>query len=107
MLDTLPQATFAENLNTLFRMIVDDSSVIELELIEVISRKSTPRQEQFSLIFRAPPDTQISQGAFMLEHDRLEAGELFLVPVALDSNGLYFQAVFNRLIEPNEPIAPF
>jgi hypothetical protein len=68
-------------------------------LIEVIDGRSTPRQEQFSLLFRAPQDEPIQQGTYWLEHDQLGSGELFLVPVSKDDNGVCYQAVFNRLID--------
>lgn len=98
MFGTTPKAAFVENLNTRFRMLVQDA-VIEVELIAVIDRKSTPVQEQFSLMFLASPDGPLEQGIYTLEHDRLETGEIFLVPVSKDEKGVCYQAVFNRLIE--------
>lgn len=99
MLDTLPKAAFAENVNTLFRLVLPDSTVVEMELIEVKDAKSTPKQEQFSLFFRAPHEALLPQGLYRLEHDRLGPGELFLCPVARDGKGVSYQAVFNRLID--------
>jgi hypothetical protein len=99
MLGTTPKTSFAENLNTRFRVIPNDSPAIEMELIEVVDRRSTPKQEQFSLLFRAPKDALVQQGTYRLEHDRLESGDLFLVPVSRDDTGAYYQAVFNRLID--------
>ena len=98
MLGTTPKASFVENLNTRFRMLLHDA-VIEVELIEVIDRKSTPAQEQFSLMFLASPEAPLQQGIYTLEHDRLEAGEIFLVPVSKNEKGVCYQAVFNRLID--------
>jgi len=99
MLGTLPKASFAENLNTRFRAVLQDSVVVEMELIEVIDAKSTSGQEQFSLLFRAPHEAPVAQGMYRLEHDRLHTGELFLVPVSRDKEGVCYQAVFNRLID--------
>jgi len=99
MLSDLPKASFVDNLKTTFRAILEDGTVIDMELLEVIDRKSTPRQEQFSLMFCAPVDAPAAQQTFRLEHDLLESGELFLVPVAKNEQGIYFQAVFNRLID--------
>ena len=99
MLSDLPKTLFANNLKTTFRAILVDGTIIEMELVEVIDRKSTPRQEQFSLMFRAPVDTPAEQQTFRLEHDQLESGDLFLVPVAKNEKEVYFQAVFNRLID--------
>lgn len=99
MLGTLPKTSFAENLNTQFRTVLQDSTVIEMELIEVLDGRSTPKQEQFSLLFRAPQEALVVQGMCRLEHDSLESGELFLVPVSRDDKGVCYQAVFNRLID--------
>jgi len=97
MLGALSKASFAENLNTRFRAVLQDSTIIEIELIEVVDGRSTPRQEQFSLIFRAPQNAPVEERIYPLEHDTLGSGDLFLVPVARDDQGLYYQAVFNRL----------
>ena len=98
MLGATTKASFAENLNTRFRAILNDIA-FDLELIEVKDGRSTPRQEQFSLLFRAPQDAPVEQGMYRLEHDRLEAGELFLVPVSRDDKGVCYQAIFNRIID--------
>jgi hypothetical protein len=98
MIGGVPKTDFAENLNTVFRATRDEI-VFEMELIEVLDRKSTPKQEQFSLFFRAPLDVPAEQGVFHIEHNVLPSGELFLVPVSGDERGLVFQAVFNRLID--------
>ena len=99
MLGDLPKASFADNLKTTFRASLQDGSILEMELVEVLDRKSTPKQEQFSLMFLAPVDAPAEQQTVLLEHDQLESGELFLVPVAKNEQGVFFQAVFNRLID--------
>jgi hypothetical protein len=33
-----------------------------------------------------------------LEHEKLDAMEMLLVPVSRDENNLYFEAVFNRFL---------
>ncbi|MEK6302343.1 MAG: hypothetical protein AABO41_16660 [Acidobacteriota bacterium] len=99
MLEKLTKETFDENLNTRFRMMLDGAATLELELIEVRPGRSTPRQEQFSLLFRAPQDIPLQQGMFRLEHDTLGAIDLFLVPVRKDEQAYYYEAVFNLLLE--------
>ena len=42
-------------------------------------------------------DRLLQQGMYQLQHDQLGALELFLVPVGRDHEGLYYEAVFNRL----------
>lgn len=98
MIAKVAKTDFAENLNTVFRATRDELA-FEMELIEVLDRKSTPKQEQFSLFFRAPLDVPAAQGLFHIEHSLLPSGELFLVPVSEDERGLVFQSVFNRLID--------
>lgn len=98
-LGTAPKTSFTENLNTRFRAVRQDSTVIEMELIEVADRKSTPRQEQFSLFFLAAQDENFQQGVYRLEHEQLGSDDLFLVPVSADDKGVCYQAVFNRLID--------
>ena len=97
MLEKLTWATLTENLNTPFRVMLDGAASLELELIEVKPGRSTPRQEQFALLFRAPLDAPLQQGMFLLEHDKIGAFDLFLVPVRKDEQGFFYEAVFNRL----------
>ena len=98
MIGNALKTSFLENLHTVFKASRDET-VFEMELIEVIDRKSTPKQEQFSIFFRAPGDVPAEQALFHIEHAVLPSGELFMVPVARDEQGLIFQAVFNRLID--------
>lgn len=99
MLEKLKKETLVENLNTRFRMMLDGAAPMEVELIEVKPGRSTPRQEQFALLFRGPQDAPAQQGVFRLEHEKIGAVDLFLVPVRKDEQGLYYEAVFNRLVE--------
>lgn len=98
VIGSVPKTGFVENLNTVFSAARDET-VFDMELIEVLDRKSTPKQEQFSLFFRASVDVPAEQGVFHIEHNVLPSGDLFLVPVSRDDVGLVFQAVFNRLID--------
>jgi hypothetical protein len=99
MLETLTRETFAENLNTRFRVMPEGADAIEAELIEVKPGRSTPRQDQFSLLFRAPQDVPLQQGVYRLEHEKIGTFDLFLVPVRKDEQWFYYEAVFNRLLE--------
>ncbi len=99
MLENLNVQTFAEQLNTKFTIPVSDSDALVLELIKAEDTGSSPRQEQFSLIFRGPADRAIPQGTYRMEHDNLGQMNLFLVPVAKQEDGMHYQAVFNRFRE--------
>lgn len=99
MLEKLTQEMFAAQLNTTFRVSFPDSGIVELRFYEVVSGHSTPTQEQFSLFFHGPKETNLGQGTFALEHDQLGAFPLFLVPIGPDTEGMRYQAVFNRFRE--------
>jgi hypothetical protein len=99
MPDKLTWKDFTENLNTPFQLTPEGGTALEAELVEVKPGRSTPRQEQFSLLFRAAQDVPLQQGMFRLEHDKIGAFNLFLVPVRKDEQGFCYEAVFNRLLE--------
>jgi hypothetical protein len=90
-------ATFAEHLHSPFR-VHHESAVIELALTAV-SDSSTPRQVMFSLLFRGPALPVLVQQIYPFAHDRLGRFDLFIVPVRQDAQGLYYEAIFNRLVD--------
>ena len=97
MEDNLTHENFSQNLNTTFCISHEDQHLIEVELVEVSPFRVTPRQEIFSILFRGPHEPQLLQYLFTLEHERMGRMELFLVPVSKDEQGMYYEAVFNRL----------
>jgi hypothetical protein len=96
--DKLSHAGFAEQLNSKFCLRLEDLE-IELELSEVSELKVTPGQEVFSLVFRGPATFVLSQQSYRLEHDQMSAFDLLIVPIRRDDKGVYYEAVFNRLVE--------
>jgi hypothetical protein len=71
----------------------------EMTLIEVKTIVSNKIQECFSLLFRtAANDAPPLQQLFKLKHNDLGEMELFLVPVRKNEEGLFFEAVFNKLL---------
>jgi hypothetical protein len=98
MLDRLSQADFAESVHTTFDCRVTPEQPLALELVEVRSGRSSPRQEQFALLFCGPLATPLAQGMYPLRHAQLGEFDLFLVPVGKDGQGYYYEAVFNRLL---------
>jgi hypothetical protein len=49
----------------------------------------------FSLIFLATDPRVLPQRLYRLEHERLGAVTIFLVPIAKDAEGVRYQATFN------------
>ena len=101
MAATLTENEFSQHLNTKYRVNVDASKPIELELVEVKSyvNKDTPGEqegmERFSIYFRGPADNFLPQGIFQVTHERMGDFELFLVPIAREELGFRYEAVFN------------
>jgi hypothetical protein len=98
----LTRTTFAPHQNTAFRLAGDAEGTpsIDLELIEVTDK--TPANfegEQFSLIFKGPPDAPLYQQTYALAHDDMGEVSLFLVPVGQQDDGLLYEAFFNLAAE--------
>jgi len=55
--------------------------------------------ERFSLFFTGPVDRYLPQQVYFIEHERMGAFELFLVPVGRDESGFRYEAVFNYFRE--------
>jgi len=89
--------------NQKFTIYFAPDNISEAELIEVADRTRTTRQEQFSLLFKAPDTAPIEQGLYEVEHPELGRMALFLVPIGKDETTIKFEAVFNLLVEPDEP----
>jgi hypothetical protein len=95
-LESLTRESFAENLNTKFRVSVESGEPMEIELIEVSEQNRVRNAEQFSIVFRGALGFMLPQRIHRLEHERLGALDLFLVPIARAADGFHYEAVFNR-----------
>lgn len=89
---------FTEHLRSMFTTSLSGDVLFDMELVETESKISNSIQDTFSILFRAPTDAQPHQGIYDLEHSVLGKMSIFLVPIKRDSEGLYFEAVFNRLL---------
>jgi len=95
--ENLTCRTFSGLLRTTFRVLLPGSPPLPLELTEVTEHSSSPQVESFSLIFRGPLAPRLPQQIHKVEHDKLGAFDLFLVPIGLEKERMCYQAVFNRL----------
>ncbi len=98
MIEHLTKTGLAENLHTQFRLCLDSIQTSELELVSMNDTRTAPGYESFSLLFRGEANDRLDQGMYRLEHATLGAFDLFIVPVAQDQTGRYYEAVFNRLL---------
>lgn len=98
MADSLTLSTFAPLVGQKFLVMSDNPDKTELELIEANElpvRGNAPRQDSFSLVFRAAKDCGLWQGTIQLEHASIGTTDLFMAPIGEDEEGMYFQALFN------------
>lgn len=94
---------FAQRLNDTFRIRVDESTCLDLELIEVTPLpvrsprrgSAPPARTPFSLVFRGPKDPLLSQRIYRFEHESLGDLDIFIVPIGPDDEGVLYEAVFN------------
>jgi hypothetical protein len=98
MLETFTHATFAGRVGQGFRVTVEGQVEQDLVLIEARLLRggwAKARREPFSLVFRGPRETNLSQGMRPMRHEEIGAFEIFLVPIAPEEDGLRYEAVFN------------
>lgn len=95
----LNEAEFSKHVHTPFRLDLGDNAQIDLELIEVKSYANNPGDEdgmeRFSLIFKGPANSILEQRLYSLNHDRMGAVDIFLVPIQPQPDGSRYEAVFN------------
>jgi hypothetical protein len=96
-LDRVSAADFSPYLHSCFRLAAGKSS-LELELVEVTDsgRKRVPEsRSSFSLLFKGTKEQLLPQQMYRIEHDKLGAMDLLIVPVREDQSGYYYEAIFN------------
>ena len=90
-LASLTSADFTALRGDRFRIVSDDTTAFEAELVEVTEIPREPGgRAPFSLVFQGGPDPPLPQRTYRVEHDELGALEIFLVPIATDR----YEAVF-------------
>jgi|ERR1700752_334959 len=98
VLEQLNRDDFVPQLNTRFRCVGEDQPPIELLLTDVSELATRERQQVFSIEFQGPADLLLPQRMYRLDHDVLGSFDLMIVPIRQDANGIYYEAVFNRLV---------
>ncbi len=103
MAEQLTEESFAENLNTKFRVRAEAPRPVELELVEVKGYNALPTErggmQRFSLYFYGPDDIFVPQATYTFDHERMGALDLFIVPIGRDERGFRYEVVFNYLKE--------
>lgn len=90
---------FKQNLNTQFRLLVDAPKPIDLTLVGVEPRPSEAHEEagmeRFSVFFKGSLEFLLPQATYRLDHPQIGEFELFLVPIAQETDGFRYEAVYN------------
>lgn len=108
MLEKLTQQTFETLDHDGFTLLLPDETILALHLVEVKEipasaasanwgiEKDDLRHKSFSVVWRAAHQPALGQGGYQINHAEIGTLEgLFLVPVAEDQNGRYYEAIFN------------
>jgi hypothetical protein len=98
MSDAFTIDRFLPHVGEVFHVMVGDVQEMPVLLSE-ISRLATEgsrrrTREPFSLIFHAPPGSQLEQQIYRIERPGLEPFECFLVPIGPDQFGMRFEAIY-------------
>ena len=75
----------------------NDEAEIAAVLLDVSECRISNGYEQFALLFRVANAGAPRQGTYAVTLPGLSAQEWFLVPVAQNSEGMLYEATFNRL----------
>lgn len=91
--------TFAPRVGEAFDLSLGEASA-PLTLVEVRPLPAAPTfagavRAPFSLLFRSASPVVLPQKLYRLQNAALGALNIFLVPVARDSGGIVYEAVFN------------
>ena len=78
-----------------FTVVALAPDLLQLRLAEVMLLPERPGfRRPFSLRFRGPASPAMEQGIYRLGHTELGELEIFLVPIASNSDSMTYQAVF-------------
>jgi hypothetical protein len=90
---------FQAALRSTFRVCLENERHINLTLVEaqaVRSPSGGEGAESFSILFAGPADPLLPQRIYRVANDAMGEFDLFMVPVARESDGYRYQAIFNR-----------
>jgi hypothetical protein len=98
-LDQLQSSDFAPYLHQGFRIRMNETELIDLELVGVSELGAAGREggrRPFALHFLGPiSDQYLTQGTFALEHEQLGMLQIFIVPLGLENQRMRYEAIFN------------
>jgi hypothetical protein len=103
----LTQQTFEAYLDQTFHIDLEHPTPIDLTLIEVKQFTVSPmdgrykaikageKRVPFALLFRGSRDLPLPQRIYPFVHPEMGAFDMSIVPVGIDDEGRFYEAVFN------------
>jgi hypothetical protein len=97
----LNREVFSRCLNTKFAFARQDVESVTVKLIEVYDL--TPKaaaataKQCFGVVFSGPRNAPVRQETYTVTHESLGKFDMLVVPIASRKEGLYYEAIFNRL----------
>ena len=99
MVKKLKKSSFEPHLKDKFEIHPQEGKKIKVELVEITEDKKG-KVESFSVLFRGPKENPLDHDTHKVKHPKMGEFNLFLGPVATEeTDGVYYQAVFTRLVE--------
>ena len=99
MLENWTKELFKQSMNSRFEIDVPGRGRQNLELVGLTDHPSSPAVVSFSILFRGPLELPFGQGSYSIYHAGMGQADLFLVPVGRETDGMRYEAVFNRLVK--------
>jgi hypothetical protein len=97
----LNRESFSRQLNTKFSFAHGKIQGVSVKLIEV--NDLTPKamapsgKECFAVVFLGPRNAPLRQETYAVTHESLGKFDMLVVPIASHNEGVYYEAIFNRL----------
>jgi len=98
MLDKLQSTDFQPHLHQIFRIRLEDTQDIDLELVKVTELGAAPQpsvRSPFLLHFLGPVNPQyLKQHTYHLEHEEMGSFDFFIVPLGFEAGRMRYEAIF-------------
>ncbi|MFN2533235.1 MAG: hypothetical protein ABR555_18280 [Pyrinomonadaceae bacterium] len=98
MADLPDYEIFKSELNGKFRIHVEGHGPVELTMTELSELRSSGRNESFAVHFLGPKEYVLPQRTYSFQNENLGDLDLMIVPIKQTNDGVYYEAIFNRLL---------
>lgn len=98
MFEQMNYEDFCEIVDTEFQLTGSEENT-KLKLFEISEKQETPEYICFSLLLKSNNENILEQKIYHLKNEKIGEGELFIVPVSKDKDGIVYESVFNRIVK--------